>query len=142
MDSSSHVLMGAATGLMISAIATNMGYEVNTAAVVTTSIVANVFPDIDVVFKLKNNNAYVNAHRGASHSLMFSILWLSIISAIAYAFNQDYFMLYFGVAALGLSLHIFTDLLNGYGVQFLWPFHKKWIDLYNVRLRKSKVPNM
>ncbi len=127
MDSSSHVLMGASTGLMISAVATNMGYEVNTAAIVTTSIVANVFPDIDVVFKLKNNNAYINAHRGASHSLMFAVLWISIISAVSYAFNPDYFMLYFGVAALGLSLHIFTDLLNGYGVQFLWPFHKKWI---------------
>lgn len=127
MDSSSHVLMGAATGLMISAVATKSGLDVNAAAIVTTSIVANVFPDIDVVFKLKNNNAYINAHRGASHSIMFAIIWVSIISAVAFAFSQDYFMLYFGIAALGIFLHIFTDLLNGYGVQFLWPFHKKWI---------------
>lgn len=127
MDSTSHVLMGTATGLMIASGISGLGYEVSTTAIVATSVVANVFPDIDVIFKLKSNNAYINAHRGASHSLMVAFIWISIIATFAYIFQPDYFILYYVIAAIGVFLHLFTDLLNGYGVQFFWPFKKKWI---------------
>lgn len=129
MDSTSHVLMGTATGLMIATGMSSLGYEISTTAVVATSIVANVFPDIDVIFKIKGNDAYINAHRGASHSLIVSIIWVSIIATFAYILQPDYFMLYFGIALIGVFSHLFTDLLNGYGVQFFWPFQKRWIAL-------------
>ncbi|MDF9867404.1 inner membrane protein [Bacilli bacterium PM5-3] len=127
MDSSSHVCMGVATGLMLANVASNNNIEVNTASIVAISIIANVFPDIDIIFKLKGENAYINNHRGPSHSIFFAFIWILLISTFGYfSVNENYFI-YLICATLGISLHIFTDLLNGYGVQFLWPFQKKWI---------------
>ncbi|MDL2211981.1 metal-dependent hydrolase [Erysipelotrichaceae bacterium OttesenSCG-928-M19] len=127
MDTSSHIGMGIATGLMISNVATNNNIEVNTASIVAISVMANVFPDIDIVFKLKSATAYINNHRGASHSLLLSFVWIAFITFFGYLSVQENFFIYLICASLGIFLHIFTDLLNGYGVQFLWPIHKKWI---------------
>ena len=129
MDTSSHVCMGVATGLMVSSIATNNGIEVNTASVVTISVLANIFPDIDVFYKIKGTNSYINNHRGPSHSILLALLWIVVVTMFGYLSIHENFYIYLISAALGISLHIFTDLLNGYGVQFLWPFHKRWIAL-------------
>lgn len=127
MDTSSHICMGVATGLMITNVATNNNIDVNTASVVAISVIANVFPDIDVLFKIRGNDAYINNHRGMSHSFLFAILWIAIITLSGYFSVQQNFYIYLFTATLGVSLHLFTDLLNGYGVQILWPIHKKWI---------------
>lgn len=128
MDTPSHICMGAAVGLCAATIANNSGLEVNTTSVVVLSIIANSFPDIDVIFKLKSNYSYINYHRGFSHSVLFAFIWIILLSVLGFFFNgaQHYFF-YLIVAALGIGLHLFTDLLNGYGVQFLWPFKRKWI---------------
>lgn len=130
MDSTSHVCMGVATGFLISGVATKLGVEVTTSSIVAISVVANVLPDIDVVYKIKNNAAYINNHRGRSHSLVISLLWilgLTLIGSLAIKGNPP--LLYLITATIGVMLHLFTDLLNGYGVQLLWPFQKKWIAL-------------
>ncbi|WP_423362830.1 metal-dependent hydrolase [Mycoplasma sp. P36-A1] len=129
MDTVSHICMGAATGLVVSTIANSTGVDVNTSSVVALSIAANCFPDIDVLFKLKSNNAYIANHRGKSHSIVFALLWVSILTLIGYYFARTHIEVYFIVSILGVSLHLFTDLLNGYGVALLWPFYQKWIAL-------------
>ena len=129
MDTSSHICMGVATGLIVSNIATNNSIEVNTASVVAISVLANVAPDFDVIFKLKGNNSYVTHHRAESHSILFAFMWIISIALLGALTVNGNFPIYLLVATLGISLHIFTDLLNGYGVQFLWPFNKKWIAL-------------
>lgn len=127
MDTSSHVSMGAATGLFVASVASANNVEINTSALVIYSIVANVLPDIDVVLKLKSNATYINNHRGVTHSIVFALIWIVMLSSIAQFRSPENYIYYIIVATLGISAHIFTDLLNGYGVQFLWPFHKKWI---------------
>lgn len=129
MDSSSHVCMGAATGLFIAGVASTHNIEINTSALIIFSIAANVLPDIDVVLKLKSNATYINNHRGVTHSVVFAILWVILLSGIALLKSPENYMYYVIVAAFGICAHIFTDLLNGYGVQLLWPFRKKWIAL-------------
>lgn len=129
MDTSSHLCMGVATGLVINNIATNNHIEINETSIIAVSMIANVFPDIDVIFKLKSNQSYIKNHRAMSHSILFSLLWIIIITFFGYYSVHSNFYIYLISASLGITLHIFTDLLNGYGVQFLWPFKRKWIAL-------------
>lgn len=120
--------MGAAVGLGAATILHNNNVEISTSTIVGLSIIANVFPDIDVIFKLKNNYTYINFHRGFSHSIVFAAIWIILLSTIAYFLNdQQHFLIFALISALGIGLHVFTDLLNGYGVQFMWPFKKQWI---------------
>ena len=127
MDTPSHVCMGIATGLIISKLANNANMEVNEASIVCISIIANNIPDIDLVFKLKSSQSYIKNHRGISHSFVLALVWIFLLSMLGYFTTKEHYWLYLIVSAVGLSCHIFTDLLNGYGVQFLWPFKKKWI---------------
>ncbi|MEG0569677.1 MAG: metal-dependent hydrolase, partial [Erysipelotrichales bacterium] len=127
MDTSSHVCMGVATGLLATSLAATQGIEVHGASVVAFSIVANVIPDIDVVLKLKSRDAYIANHRGMTHSFLFMIAWIVLLSAIAQFYYPTHSIVYFGIISIGVISHIVTDLLNGYGVQFLWPISHKWI---------------
>lgn len=130
MDSTSHVCMGVATGFLISGVATKLGVNVNPSSIVAVSVAANVIPDIDVLYKLKSNVSYINNHRGRSHSLIVALMWIAILTLIGtLAIHHNPPWLYLLTATIGVTLHLFTDLLNGYGVQLLWPFHKQWIAL-------------
>lgn len=126
MDSSSHVCMGAATGLFVVSLAANQNIEINTSALIIYSIGANVLPDIDVFLKLKSNATYLNNHRGFTHSIFFAIIWILGLSLFAYYRSPINYRFYVSVAIIGIISHIITDLLNGYGVQLYWPFSKKW----------------
>jgi len=128
MDTPSHVCMGAATGLIVANVANAHGIPVDTTSVVAVSIIANTFPDIDVLYKLKSNYAYVANHRGKSHSLVASVIWVFLTFILAHVvLHQD--LRVSMVLSLFVYLHLFTDLLNGYGVALLWPFYKRWIAL-------------
>lgn len=128
MDTSSHVCMGVATGILISSIASQQ-MAVNTGSIIAISVIANTIPDIDVVMKLKSNAAYINNHRGATHSVLFTLFWMVLLSVFGFMTTRQHLSLYIITAVVGVASHIGTDLLNGYGVQFLWPFNKKWIAL-------------
>lgn len=127
MDPSSHTCMGIAMGLLVANISTNIGIEVDATSLIALSAIAHNFPDIDVVLKLKNNETYINFHRSVTHSVLFAILWIILLTLVGYIIGPNNIVLTLIVSFLGIFFHIFTDLLNGYGVQFLWPFNKKWI---------------
>lgn len=130
MDSTSHVCMGVATGFLIGGIATKLGVDVTSSSIVAVSVAANTMPDIDVLYKLKSNASYINNHRGRSHSLIVSLMWILILTLIGvFGIRGNPPLLYLITATIGVMLHLFTDLLNGYGVQLLWPFQKRWIAL-------------
>ncbi len=128
MDTSSHVCMGVATGVLISSMA-SQNMVVNGSSIVAISVLANTIPDIDVLWKLKSNAAYINNHRGATHSILFTFFWMTLLSVVGYLTTRQHFQLYVITAVVGVASHIGSDLLNGYGVQFLWPFNRKWIAL-------------
>ncbi|MGL4382498.1 MAG: metal-dependent hydrolase [Bacilli bacterium] len=129
MDSASHLSMGIAVGLFTSALAKENGLEYSTATLMSVSIVANLVPDIDVILKFKSNASYIENHRGKTHALVVGLLWVVLISLIAYFFSTTNLSIILLTAFLGIFLHLGTDYLNGYGVQLLWPFYKKWIAL-------------
>lgn len=126
MDTTSHICMGAAIGITAKAIITNDISSTET-SLITFSIIANVIPDIDIILKLKNNATYINNHRGVTHSIIFALLWILLLSGIGSLLIDTSFTNILIISTIGISLHIFTDLLNSYGVMFLWPFDKKWI---------------
>ena len=127
MDTTSHICMGVATGMVISSVATRGGFDVDHSTIITMSIIANNMPDIDVLFKLKSNESYINNHRTKSHSISLFVVWLILLTVFGTIFSDENSKLIFIVCFIGLFSHIITDLFNGYGIQLFWPFSKKWI---------------
>ena len=81
-------------------------------------------PDADVIgFRFGVHYADTWGHRGATHSLAFSIALAFVIAALA-ALLRARFVRTFLTAALVLTSHAVLDMLTdgGLGCGFLWPF--------------------
>jgi inner membrane protein len=118
-------------------------------------------PDLDFVIGFLGPVAYLQHHRGVTHSLLLLPLWafgvawvLSKILRAPGGWRELY-----GVAALGIGLHIAGDWITGFGTMMLAPF-SDWraaigttfiIDLWfsgiilagllvSVLFRKSRMP--
>lgn len=96
----------------------------------TTVFVAAVLgseaPDADYVVKLvKGPAAYLRQHRAVSHSLPFWFLWAFIIAGGLSLWHPGHFGLLYGLALLGVVVHVLLDILTPYGTQALWPMTNK-----------------
>ena len=129
MDSGTHLIMGlglAGLACVDPVIASNQ--TVFFAAMIGT-IAGSQAPDLDTLLRLKSNAAYIRHHRGRSHSIPAILLWtLLITAALQIGYRGSLPWLHIGGwVLLAVVIHVFTDLLNAYGTQALWPFSKKWI---------------
>ncbi|MFS0727159.1 metal-dependent hydrolase [Paenibacillus sp. 1P07SE] len=129
MDSGTHLVMGlglAGLACVDPVIASNQ--TIFFAAMLGT-IAGSLAPDLDSLLRLKSNAAYIRNHRGLSHSFPAVLLWtLLITGALQVGFRGSLPWLQIGGwVLLAVALHVFTDLLNTYGTQALWPFSKRWI---------------
>lgn len=128
MDSLSHISMG--TGISILAISSGAIDSEYSAIAYGAIITASVIPDIDVVTKLGGNKAYINNHRGFTHSLIMLVvlsLILNFISNIYLPDNLNNILL--GWIFLSVSFHLITDIFNNYGIKLLWPMQDKWLSV-------------
>ncbi len=130
MDTASHILLGVTLG-GLATIDPSLNESDVAAAVMIGTILASNAPDFDAILRLKGMNSYNRHHRGITHSLPGLIIWPVIITILLVPMfsihNHWPTMLLWSF--LGVSLHVFLDMLNSYGVQCLRPLKKRWVHL-------------
>jgi len=124
MDNLTHGLVG----LGLSAIRKTNNFDfrepVNQKAVFWATALGSQFPDLDIVFRLVSDVAYLQNHRGITHSLV----GLMAIPLIITGFMKFFFpvvkarIIYFW-AWVATGIHICLDLLTSYGTMALWPLN-------------------
>jgi inner membrane protein len=84
---------------------------------------AAAFPDLDFVTGYVSPVFYIQHHRGITHSLLLMPLWALLIAyvcSLAWRRDRDW-RAYYGVAAMGVALHILGDLITSYGTMIFAP---------------------
>ncbi|EMI11588.1 MULTISPECIES: metal-dependent hydrolase [Anoxybacillus] len=129
MDTGTHVLMGFALGGLATFDPTIANDPTLAHAVLIGTLVGSQAPDIDTVFKLKNNAKYIRNHRGMTHSIPALFIWTLLISVtLFYIYDTSFFHVALWTF-IAVSVHVFVDIFNSYGTQALRPFSKKWVAL-------------
>lgn len=126
MDNVCHSLLGAALG--------NAGLARRTPLGMTTLVVANNLPDVDVAVFATDTLA-MSFRRGWTHGVPAQLLLPVLLTAIVVACDRLFrkhttdrvkpaqILL---LAYIGVLLHVFLDLMNSYGVRLLMPFSERW----------------
>jgi inner membrane protein len=92
---------------------------------------AQSIPDFDFLASFWSNaSTYLLAHRGFTHSIVFTVLATILLAIVSVLFDKrqkvsyQRWVLFFAVQ---MSVHLFIDLFNAYGVGLLEPFsHKRY----------------
>ncbi|GAB6181695.1 metal-dependent hydrolase [Desulfotomaculum defluvii] len=125
MDTATHLL----TSLGVAALGQNIPTlkEKDTQkAIFWAAVAGSQIPDLDIIYRLKSELAYLEVHRGFSHSFpALFIIPLLIMVILRLFFPRLSKPLILVVAFTSTLLHIFLDLLTSYGTQFLWPLSDK-----------------
>ena len=90
-----------------------------------TAVIASNFPDIDSIAGLWGTGAYLDHHRGITHSLIGVPVFALLLSVVMYFFSGKFWPTY-AVALISMGTHPALDYLNSYGVRPLLPWSRKW----------------
>lgn len=135
MDTGTHFVMGLGLfGLaqLDPAVAGNLATK---HAVLLGTVIGSQTPDIDTLYRLKGNPAYIRNHRGWTHSLPMWLVWPILLAIVLhFAFPGSNLLHLWLWCFIAVFIHVFIDLFNSYGTQALRPFTKKWIawDVINI----------
>lgn len=80
------------------------------------------FPDIDIFFIVVDTLAYLNLHRGITHSLLMMPLWAGLLALLFGALSKRRWQAFYFVCVAGLTIHIAGDMLTPYGTKIFAPF--------------------
>ncbi|WP_299226970.1 metal-dependent hydrolase [uncultured Psychroserpens sp.] len=100
------------------------------------AILSSILPDIDVLaFCFNIPYEHMFGHRGFTHSIVFAVLWSSLLTFI---FSKTYRLSFFIVLFLSTLSHGILDAMTtgGEGIGFLIPFND---DRYFFPFRVIKV---
>lgn len=125
IDNVSHAAIG--VGLYAAfAAATHADLHTSLAsAACVAAIAGSEAPDFDYFVRVfKGPVAYLNQHRGISHSLLVSLGWALVITTALSFWVPRHFLIFFLLALLGCVVHLGIDLLTTDGAMVLWPFRK------------------
>ncbi len=129
MDSITHIALGAAAGEIL------LGKKLGKRAMIIGAI-ANSFPDIDFLASLWLSPAdNVLAHRGFTHSILCMVLltllfcWVAIKLDKQQRVSRNGWFVFF---LIQLSLHLFVDAFNAYGVGWFIPFDDVRISFHTI----------
>lgn len=126
MDNVCHSLLGAALG--------RAGLATRTPLGMTTLIVANNLPDVDVAVFATDTLA-MSFRRGWTHGVLAQATLPLALTAIvviadrllrrnaAERVNAAQILV---LSYVGVLLHVFLDFLNSYGIRLLMPFSERW----------------
>ena len=80
-------------------------------------------PDLDFVVSWFGPVAYLELHRGPTHSLLLLPFWALVFSWVLAKILREPggWRALYGVTAIGIALHIAGDLITSYGTMILWP---------------------
>ncbi|HSW48892.1 MAG TPA: metal-dependent hydrolase [Bryobacteraceae bacterium] len=97
-------------------------------ATLILAVAVNV-PDLDVLAWVAGPSAYLQYHRGPSHSLVAMPLVALAVTIVFWLFKRRKlpFAGAYVVALIGVASNPIFDLANSYGVRLLWPFSGRWI---------------
>lgn len=142
MDNLSHSLAGAVVGELIHRSlpkeADSTGNRVRQRLILTTSVLASSFPDLDLILTplLPPPLGYLLHHRGHTHTvlysipqalLLFALIWICWPSARQLLKSSSVAKKGFALAlTLGFGLHLAMDYLNSYGIHPFHPFNSNW----------------
>ncbi len=90
-----------------------------------TAVIAANLPDIDSFAGLWGTAAYLDHHRGFTHSLIGVPVLAFLLSAVMYFFSENFWKTY-AVALIAMATHPALDYLNPYGLRPFLPFSAKW----------------
>jgi len=120
-------------------------------------------PDLDFVVSAFGPVAYLELHRGPTHSLLLLPLWAWVFSWVLAKIlrEQRGWRALYGVTAMGIALHIAGDLITSYGTMILWPISDMrpglgttfiidlWFSgiiavglLFSILFRKTRIPSI
>jgi inner membrane protein len=88
-------------------------------------------PDCDIVALARGQLAYLEAHRGYTHSLLFlpaMVLICVLVTAALYREKLQWRRAGL-VCAIGLASHLLLDWTNTYGIRPFIPFSSRWFHL-------------
>ncbi|HEX3031519.1 MAG TPA: metal-dependent hydrolase, partial [Bacillota bacterium] len=95
----------------------------------------SVLPDLDIVFQLKGDIAYLRQHRGFSHSLLGNLLTGIILGGLLKLFFAQASLLQLVLwSTIGALSHTMFDVCNSYGAQLLAPWSKRKFTLNLVQI--------
>jgi len=95
-------------------------------------LVSGLAADVDWVTRFSGARAFLRGHRTATHSLLGTVALIAAVTAGFWLAGRKYPKLAVGVlptlviCTVGAGVHLLLDLLNGYGVDLMWPFSTKW----------------
>jgi len=95
-------------------------------------LVSGLVADVDWVTRFGGASAFLHGHRTATHSLLGTVVLIAAVTAGFWLAGRKYPKLAVGIfpalviCAVGAGVHLLLDLLNGYGVELLWPFGPRW----------------
>ena len=123
MDILTHALSGA---LLARATAANKvgTRDLSLRARIAAGAFAAVSPDVDIVLRALDTLAYLNLHQGYTHSPVLLPLWALVLSVLFSLITRRRYgwHAFYGVAALGIAIHIAGDLITAYGTMLFAPF--------------------
>src|SRR5262249_8100943 len=90
-----------------------------------TAVIASNFPDIDSIAGLWGTGAYLDHHRGITHSLIGVPVFALVGSGVMYLFSGKFWRTY-AIALLAMATHPALDYLNSYGVRPFLPWSNRW----------------
>jgi len=95
-------------------------------------LVSGLAADVDWVSRFGGASAFLHSHRTATHSLLGTVAIIAAVTAGFWLAGRKYpkltveFFPALVICIVGAGVHLLLDLLNGYGVELLWPFSAKW----------------
>jgi inner membrane protein len=120
-------------------------------------------PDLDFVVSWFGPIAYLELHRGPTHSLLLLPFWALVFSWVLAKILREPggWRALYGVTAMGIALHIAGDLITSFGTMIFWPLSDMRpgigttfiIDLWfsgiilaglltSIFFRKTKIPSI
>ncbi|QOY93040.1 metal-dependent hydrolase [Massilia sp. UMI-21] len=143
MDNLTHSLVGLALGELVERslpAATDAAHgRTRRRALLFTGLLANNFPDLDLVFTplLPAPLGYLIHHRGHTHTLLYALPQVALLLALTWLLwpgarrllqgARDARRAIVATAVLGMLLHLSFDALNVYGVHPFHPVDSRWL---------------
>ncbi len=98
-----------------------------------TAVVATNFPDLDSLTLFANSTAYLEHHRGITHSVLAIPFFAAFVAVLMWAITSrrvappTRFRVLFGIALVVMMTHPLLDYLNPYGLRPFLPFGTTWL---------------
>jgi inner membrane protein len=90
-----------------------------------TAVIASNLPDIDIITMFSGTAAYIDLHRGITHTLM-GVPVLALLLAAAMSLFTGKFWRTYAVALIAMATHPLLDYANTYGLRPFLPFDGTW----------------